>query len=171
MRTDWAPREEVEHILAALMPENRLACEVSMRTGLRIGDVLQLKTSQLRQRFTVQEEKTGKNKRVYLNDSLLNNLLHFSGKYYVFPHRTDGRKHRTRQAVYKDLRRAAVLFRCKEKLRPHSMRKIYAVEQYEKSKDLARVRRLLNHSSEAVTWIYAMADIITKDGHLTKKKS
>lgn len=170
MRTDWVPREEIQHILAALTPPNRLACEVSMRTGLRIGDVLRLKTSQLKNRFTIQEEKTGKCRRVFLSDKLLNELLENSGKIFVFPHRTNGRKHRTRQAVFKDLKRAAGLFRCREKVRPHSLRKIYAVEQYEKTKDLARVKRLLNHSSEAVTYIYAMADLITKKGHLTKKK-
>ena len=40
MRSDWIPKGEMSHILAALQPENRLACEVSLATGLRINDVL-----------------------------------------------------------------------------------------------------------------------------------
>ena len=47
MRSEWIPKGEIEHILAALMPENRLACEISLFTGLRINDVLSLKTAQV----------------------------------------------------------------------------------------------------------------------------
>lgn len=165
MRTEWIPRGDIEHILAALMPENRLVCEVCLRTGLRVGDVLKLKTAQLKQRFTIQEEKTGKTRSVYLSKGLLDKLLKTAGKIYVFPHRYSGKKHRTRQAVYKDLRRAAVLFRVDEIIAPHSLRKIYAVEAFEKFGNLERVKKLLNHSSEAVTYIYAMAN------HLDKRHS
>lgn len=129
MRSDYYFRAEVEHILAALTPANRLACEVSLATGLRIGDVLALKTAGLCQRMTVQEQKTGKNRRVRFTNDLYTRLLAFAGKTYVFPHRLDGRKHRTRQAVWKDLK---------------------------------RVQKLLNHSDEAVTMIYAMADELMK---------
>ena len=61
MRSEWIPKGDFEHILAALSPENRLACEVSLATGLRIGDVLALTPEKVRkQRFTVREQKTGK---------------------------------------------------------------------------------------------------------------
>ena len=49
---------EFEHLLAALMPPNRLACEVSACTGLRISDVLNLRTAKLAERFSVRELKT-----------------------------------------------------------------------------------------------------------------
>ena len=45
-----------------------------------------------------------------------------------------------------------------DKNRPHSARKVYAVQLLEEYGDIQRVRRALNHSSEAVTLIYAMAD-------------
>ena len=35
MRSEWIEKGEMEHVLAALMPENRLACEISLATGLR----------------------------------------------------------------------------------------------------------------------------------------
>jgi hypothetical protein len=42
------------------------------------------------------------------------------------------------------------------------MRKVYAVEQYRQAgggkRGLDRVQSLLNHSSEAITMIYALAD-------------
>ena len=47
MRADHVPRDELAHILAALTPPNRLALEVSLATGLRIGDVLAPQTAKL----------------------------------------------------------------------------------------------------------------------------
>lgn len=161
MRSEWVPKGEVEHILAALMPENRLACEVSLATGLRINDVLSLKSEKLKsQRFTIREEKTGKTRNVFLPVDLWRRCLSCSGQVYVFEGRLSGNVHRTRQAVFKDLKRAAGLFRINKNVCPHSMRKIFAVCEFEKYGDLKRVQKLLNHSDEAVTYIYAMANIV-----------
>ena len=82
------------------------------------------------------------------------------GQHYVFEHRLNGRDHRTRQAVYKDLKRVTALFGCRAQISPHSLRKIYAVEEFEAHGDLTRVRKLLNHSSEAVTILYATANVL-----------
>ena len=161
MRSEWIPKGEMEHILAALMPENRLACEISLFTGLRINDVLSLKTSQVKkQRFTIREQKTGKTRTVRLPKELYDRAMNCAGQFYVFEHRLNGREHRTRQAVYKDLRRAATLFGVKQNVSPHSLRKVFAVEEFEKHGNLAKVKKLLNHSSEAVTMLYAMANVV-----------
>lgn len=166
MRTDWAPKGEIVHVLAALMPQNRLACEISLATGLRINDVLALKPDQvLKQRFTVREEKTGKTRAIYLPKDLQDRALTCSGKHFVFEGRCNGKTHRTRQAVFKDLKRVAKLFGVKENVAPHSLRKIYAVEEYQKHGNLKRVQKLLNHSSEAVTQLYAFANVIDKRKH------
>lgn len=161
-RSDWVNRDIMSHILAALTTENRLAIITSMITGLRIGDVLALRRSDLdRDRFTVTEEKTLKRRSIRLPARLRDELLLHCGKIFVFPHRYSERKHRTRQAVYKDIRRAAKAFRCRLHVSPHSARKIYAVSEYKKDMNIKRVQRLLNHSSEAVTMIYALADELT----------
>lgn len=163
MRSEYAPKGEIQHILASLQPKNRLACEISLFTGLRINDVLSLKTEQIQKgRFTVREEKTGKTRSVYLPKELQARALNCSGQHYVFEGRLNGRKHRTRQAVFKDLRRASALFGIKSHLSPHSLRKVYAVEEYRKYGNLKRVQKLLNHSDEAVTLLYAMADRVSK---------
>lgn len=145
------------------MPENRLALEVSLNTGLRISDVLSLRTRDLsRERFTIKEQKTGKTRRIRLPKQLREDLTAISGRFYVFEGRTDAKKHRTRQAVYKDLKRAQGLLRVKNsQISPHTARKIYAVDTFGKYGSLKRVQELLNHSSEAVTAIYAMADVMT----------
>lgn len=160
---DYILSEEYEHILAALTPPNRLAVEVSLCTGLRISDVLELRTSLLKQRMYIWERKTGKRKFVYIKRALLLRMLKQAGRVYVFQGRTDFKKHRTRQAVYKDIKRAARLFRIPQKMvvSPHSARKIYAVNAFKKYGNIEKVQNLLNHSSEAVTMIYAMADVLT----------
>ena len=149
------------HVLAALTPANALAIEVSAHTGLRIGDVLSLRTKDLKQRMSVRESKTGKRRRVYLPAPLYDRLLAQAGRLWVFDGRTDYRKHRTRQAVYKDVRRAARALRLQEHVSPHSARKYYAVERYHASGSLDAVQRALLHSDPAVTAVYAMADALT----------
>lgn len=171
MRSQWICSDVMEHVLAALMPQNRLACEVSLATGLRIGDVLSLKPDQVaRKRFTIKEEKTGKSRRLYLPQNLVDRLLINAGRFWCFPSRTDPKKHRTRQAVYKDLRRAAVAFRCRPHVSVHSLRKMYAVKYFKKTGSLLKVRELLNHSSEAVTMIYALADCVSNGVGKKSKK-
>ena len=162
MRSRWVSDEVIRAILVALMPPNRLAVEMSYRYGMRIGDVLATKTEDVRKgRWTYKEEKTGKRRRITLSPRFQIQLLQQAGRIYVFEHRLDVKRHRTRFTVYKDVRRAAELFRLGAGVSPHSARKGYAVREYHQSgNDLNRVQRLLNHSSEAVTMIYALADEI-----------
>lgn len=61
-------------------------------------------------------------------------------------------------AVWKDVKRAAKAFRLSANIAPHSARKNYAAGLLEEYGDIDRVRRALNHSSESVTLIYAIAD-------------
>lgn len=165
VRTGYVEPDVFRLLLTALMPANRLALEVSMATGLRIADVLHLKTEALVRtaRPTITERKTGKRRRVYFPRALRDALLRQAGRYYVFEGRYDERRPRTRQAVFKDIKRVARMYRVDgEKIRanvaPHTARKIYAVQDYRAHGSLERVRRLLNHSDEAVTALYALAD-------------
>ena len=165
VRSEYIARRELGHLLAALMPHNRLALEVSLATGLRISDVLSIKTQQVIDsadgRLRIREMKTGKYRRVYLSKDLVERMVQLAGKVYVFEHRLNQNKHRTRQAVFKDLRRVADAFRIKEHISPHSCRKVYAVNFYHRcGDDLGRVQKLLNHENEAVTMLYALADVL-----------
>ena len=157
MRTEYLLQKEVDLILAALTPENRLVMRTALVTGLRVGDVLALTPDKLKPHFWVTEQKTGKKRQVGLPEPLLSDLKNSAGEFWVFPGR-DPRKHRTRQAVWKDVKRAAKAFRLKQNIGPHSARKVYAVDLMHKYGDIQRVKRALNHSSETVTMIYALAD-------------
>lgn len=157
MKTEYLLHKEVELILCALTEQNRLVIRTALHTGLRIGDVLALKPDRLKPHFWVTEQKTGKPRQVGLPEPLLSDLKKNAGAYWVFPGR-DPRKHHTRQAVWKDVKRAARAFRFPQNVAPHSFRKVYAVDLMQKYGDIDRVRRALNHSSETITMIYALAD-------------
>lgn len=162
MRSQWICGDTMGHLLAGLMPSNRLALEMSLRYGMRIGDVLSLKVEQVsRGVFTYKEQKTGKSRRIKLSPAVQKMLLAQAGRMYIFEHRTDWKKHRTRQAVFKDLKRIATAFRL-EHVSPHTARKCYAVDRYKSGGNLRQVQKLLNHSSEAVTMLYAMADCMNE---------
>lgn len=157
MRTEYLLHREVDLVLAALTDTNRLVMRTALATGLRVGDVLALTPDRLKPHFWVTEQKTGKARQVGLPEPLLSDLRHHAGKWWVFPGR-DPRKHHTRQAVWKDVKRAAQAFRLPQNVAPHSFRKVYAVELMQRYGDIERVRRALNHNSESVTLIYALAD-------------
>lgn len=158
MRTEYLLEKEVDLVLAALMPQNRLIMRTCLITGLRLGDVLALTPDRLKPHFWVTEQKTGKKRQVGLPEPLLSDLRKNAGKQWVFPGKKEGH-HKTRQAVWKDVKRAAKAFRLDANIGPHSARKVYAVRLMKKYGDIERVRRALNHSSESVTLIYAMADM------------
>lgn len=148
----------MEHVFAALMPGNRLACRVAAHTGLRIGDVLALRSDKLAPQMWVTEAKTGKRRRINLPRGLYEDLRSNAGAVWVFESPRDPAKHRTRQAVWADVKRAARAFRLPQNVGVHSLRKHYAVEQLERSGgNYAKVQRLLNHADMATTMIYAMA--------------
>ena len=149
-------------ILAALTPDNRAVCQVALRTGLRVSDILELRADQLARCFWVTERKTGKRRQVGLPDWLIADILSRSGdSVWAFPGR-DPARHRTRQAVWKDLKRVARAFRIPVNVGTHSMRKNFAVDLMHKYGDIAKVQRALNHDNSAVTMLYALADKLTE---------
>lgn len=157
MTTDYLLHREVDLVLSALTEGNALVMRAALHTGLRISDLLRLKTAQLAPRFWVTESKTGKRRQVGLPEPLLTDIKNQAGEVWAFPGAKPG-KARTRQTVWKDVKRAARAMRLPQNVAPHSARKVYAVELMQKYGDIERVRRALNHSSPAVTLIYALAD-------------
>ena len=157
MKTEYLLHREVGHVLAALTPQNRLIARVCLHTGLRVGDVVALRTQDLGPQWMAREAKTNKRRRVGLPGDLVRDIRAQAGPEWAFPGRVPG-KHKTRQAVWADIKRAARAFRLPQNVGPHSLRKVYAVDLLERYGDLERVKRALNHSSVETTLIYAMAD-------------
>lgn len=176
-------------LLETLTPQNALALELCMETGMRITDALRITYQdasdlvQERRCYTYTEQKTGKERTVYINLDWLSRavLQHNPRSIWLFAGR-DPEKHRTRQAVWKDLHRAAKLYRVngqrlKARIGTHTARKVFAVGLYQEAvkngeKDpLGLVRANLNHRDPAVTFLYALADVITaRKRHSSSRK-
>lgn len=162
MRTNWINSEQLELVLALLMPQNRLIMQLAIHTGLRIGDILALKAGQLKPRVTIHEAKTGKSRRITIPAKLLRAIQDQAGDVWAFPGR-DPEKPKTRQAVWRDVKRAAEAMRLPVNIGTHTARKVYAVRKLAATKgDLGAVQRALNHSDTAVTMVYAMADHLSR---------
>lgn len=157
MTTDYLLQREVDAVLELLTPGNRLVMRLLVCTGLRITDALELRPWQLKPNFWITERKTGKRRQIGIPEPLLSDLRAAAGEHWVFPG-ADPRKHRTRQAVWKDVKRAAAAMRLTANAAPHSARKVYAVQLLQRYGDIDRVRRALNHGGLETTLIYAMAD-------------
>ena len=166
MRSGWVEDDVFKLVLAAMMPANALAIETSLYTGLRIDDVLSLKTETVRKtaRPYVRDSKTGKTHRIYLPAELRARMLAQAGRLYIWEHRTDWKKHRTRQAVYKDMRQAAEVFerngKVQQHISPHSARKSAAVRAYKRGGlDAAQALLVHDEGHPLVTLLYALADV------------
>lgn len=163
MRTDAASPAAMRVVLAALTPCNRLVMRVCLATGLRVGDVVTLRSQQLDgRRCTVRESKTGKTRRIYWPKDLWLDLRRWRGAEWVFPGRNDPAKHWSRQAVWKDVKRAAKAFRLPGVIAPHSARKTYAQQVAAKSGQKA-AQRQLQHADAATTLVYTLARRVDLD--------
>lgn len=161
-RVDSVLEGKIELILAALMPPNALICRIMLATGLRVGDVVSLKSEQVRRgRTTIHEQKTGNARRITIPAELREDILKRSqGSIWAFPSPRDPTRHRTRQAVWYDLKRASKAFRMREDIGCHSWRKTFSVRLMHKYGDIGRVQKVLGHRNAETTVLYALADHI-----------
>lgn len=169
MRSDFMETDALAALLWSLTPENKVVCEVALATGWRIEDVLELTWEQVqrarqknRHPITITEKKTGKRCTRFFSAKLLTKLEIVHGRHWVFEGARDWRKHRTRQAVFLDLKRAAKRFNVRLNLSPHSLRKNYAVYLRRQGKSLQEIQKQLNHDSLTTTLLYALADELTQ---------
>lgn len=175
MKTEYLLEREVDRVLAALMPQNELIMRVILHTGMRIGDVLSLRTDQLAMSGWYTEQKTGKKRRYGLPKPLFEAIKAQAGPVWAFSGRLSPLQHKTRQAVWADVKRASRAFRMPQNVGTHSARKVYAVELMERYHDIRKVQMALNHSSPYITAIYAMSDQLLqrrleKRGSRSKRK-
>jgi len=161
MRSNYVNPALFEKIMRRMRPQNALALRVSLETGLRIDDVLELKKNVVEQfrTFPVVEKKTGKSRVIYLSDEIRAMLLAWSGRYYIFSSSKSELKHRTRQTVHYDMKKAVKGMGIDAAhISPHTARKIFAVRLYHLTGNLEHVQRVLNHKNASTTMYYAFAD-------------
>lgn len=162
MRTTYLNPTTYNRLYGIMQYPNVLALRVCLETGLRIDDVLKLRVTDLNKR-TIRgvADKTDKTFKKVLSADLANRLREISGSEFIFPHRLKRSEHRTRQAVWKDVKKAAKLLGLAGNIAPHSARKTYAVELFKES-GLPAVQKELQHDMASTTMIYAFADLLDK---------
>lgn len=159
MRSNYFDKNSYNVLFQRMQYDNVLAMRVSLETGLRIDDVLSLRPSDLSQKSYIKcvAKKTGKKAVKKISQGLYTQLVKNSGDYWVFPSPKNVRQHRTRQAVWIDIKKASGW--CGG-LSPHSARKTYAVETMH-DKGISAVQKELQHSRIDTTMLYAFSDMMT----------
>lgn len=131
---------------------------MGINTGLRVSDLLPLRVSDVREQthICLEEKKTGKQKRFVINTELRKNIDEYtqgmSGDTYLFPSRKTG-KPITRVQAYRILNQAAKKLGLEE-IGTHTMRKTMGYHFYKKTKDVALLQEIFNHSAPSVTLRY-----------------
>lgn len=162
MRSDYVNSEAFRLLINSMEWENGLALRVSLETGLRIGDVLALRRCDLRGcKLSYVASKTGKPGTKTISKRLAALLIKSAGvSEWLFPGRNSKSGHRTRQAVYRDLKRVCKRLGIEGQISPHSARKSYAVDEF-REHGLDHVKRELQHDDASVTMLYAFSDMLS----------
>jgi integrase len=161
MKTDYLNPKLYNRLYAYMTYENVLALRTCLETGLRVDDVLSLKKCQLSGRtITGIAEKTQKKYKKTISQDLANMLCRSGNSTWIFPHRTDPTRHRTRQAVWDNMKKAAAACGLTMNAAPHSTRKTYAVELFHDS-GLEATQRALQHDRTSTTMLYCFSDLLT----------
>lgn len=131
---------------------------LGINTGLRVSDLLQLKTAAIRRKkkITVQEGKTKKKRVIHLEnvyDELNAYIDTLEGAEWLFPSRTGG-KPISRIQAYRQLNKAAEQVDIHDGIGTHTMRKTFGFWHYKQFKDVAELQKILNHSHPQITLQY-----------------
>lgn len=143
---------------------------LGFNTALRIGDICQLRVKDIRdqERVRVTQDKTDKMSNIPLQataqKAISAALRGLDGEDYVLVSRQKGRKDGrvkpvSRQRCYAIVREIAERAGFEEKVGCHTMRKTFALNFYRTSgQDLAKLQKVLNHSSQEATLHYLGLD-------------
>ena len=172
MRADYLPIEQYKPIMKRMQYDNRLCMELMLETGLRIDDALSIKTDSLKgTTIHYTAKKTGKAGSAKISASLAKKLKKNSSKEWLFPSPYNGgKKHKTRQAVFIDLKKSMIedikMGNITSNISPHSTRKTFAVNERKKG-GLERAQASLQHADISTTLLYALSDLdMEKTGNL-----
>lgn len=147
-------------------PKYGLLFKMGLNTGLRISDILPIKKSdvynakgEFREYLIIKEKKTGKEKKIKINNALQKSLSGYilldevKSQSYLFYNMQTG-SHLKRIQAYRILKEAAN--NCGiENFGTHSMRKTWGYWTYKASKfNIGLIMQTFNHSSQTITLRY-----------------
>lgn len=157
MKSRYIEETDVKKLREASGEEAFLPLLLSLETGLRVGDVVALRVSDVKADGVHYVSQKTKKSGVAVISASLRKRLRKRGN-WLFPSPYKNGKHLTRQAVWARIKtagkRAGIDL---EGLSPHTMRKVFAVELYRK-KGFKAVQEALQHNYASTTEIYSFAD-------------
>ena len=170
MKSRYIEDNELQNVLQSVARDKKsmvfyLPLVVALETGLRVGDVIKIKRSEVvGNDINYIAQKTGKKGIAHLTNTtrklLVENYVENSGE-WLFPSPVNKGEHITRQAVWK---RAKKLARSSgvdpSGFSPHSMRKNFAVKTF-REHGIKATQNALQHSRIDTTEIYALSDYST----------
>lgn len=162
--------ENVKSYLKADSERNYMLFSLGINTGLRISDILPLKKVDVfnRTHIVVVEKKTKKRKMLQITPQLQREIrkycrnLNLGDDDYLFQSRQGDNQPITRSMAYKILRKATEEFGI-EQIGTHTMRKTFGYHLYKKTKNVAVLQKIFNHSSPDITLRYIGIDQDTMD--------
>lgn len=150
--------EEMKRELLKSGTRDYMLFVIGINTGLRISDILTLKVADIKdkQYITIKEQKTSKTKRaniMAIQEELNNYILGMSEDEYLFKSQKGNNKPISRVQAYRILNNTAQRIGIEE-IGTHTLRKTFGYHFYQKTKDVALLQELFNHSAPSVTLRY-----------------
>ena len=135
------------------MPKVWLICKVLAGTGVRVSELIELKTIDLKKGYVDIIGKGSKQRRIYYTETLQEEIKKCCGNIYIIENRY-GQKMSTRgvsQLLVTASERSGIP---REVMHPHSFRHFFAKQFMKKTQDISLLGDLLGHSNIATTAIY-----------------
>jgi len=172
-------KKKIDALLTYLKGKNErdwILAKFQLNTGLRISDVVKVKVSDIlteklnfKDYFVLHEQKTNKEKKIKLNDSLKNAIKLYIKQEglgpdnYIFRSRKGLNEPITVTQAYRILKDAAVSMGI-ENFGTHSLRKTWGYWTYKASRyNIGLIMDTFNHSSQKITLRYIGIDQEAKD--------
>lgn len=150
---------EIKEKLREKSMRNFVMFILGIYTGLRISDILKLKVKDVRGReyISLAEKKTGKDKLIFINAQLKRELKAYienkDEEEYLLKSREGDNKPISRTTAYLVLREIAEECGLRN-IGTHTLRKTFGYHTYERTKDVAGLMEIFNHSKQTVTLRY-----------------
>lgn len=155
---DMEKLDELKALLKQRSERDYFLVVLGINTGLRISDLLRLKVSDVKGKshIILVEKKTGKRKRFLINESLRNEVdQYIVGKRsdeYLFAS-TKRPLPITRVRAYQIINGTARKVGLSE-IGTHTLRKTFGYHFYQRTKDIATLQMIFNHSHPSITLRY-----------------
>jgi integrase len=130
---------------------------IGINSGIRVGDLLQLKVNDLKKKkkVVIMEGKTKKRREINLSKVYeeVQEYIKTVDSEWLFPSRKGNESISPTQA-YRQLNKAANMVNIDEGIGTHTMRKTFGYWFYKQTKDVAKLQMILNHSRPDITLLY-----------------